>query len=211
MMSRSPQFPVRTGIPARRTGLLQRLRRGLSAVLLSAAWLWSHATPAAEPQATEGFINASPAEVWRIFTTADGYKQTGVAHAEVDFKIGGTIRTHYDPKGRLGDANTIVNEILAYEPERMLAIRIKQPPADFEYPDAIAGTWTVIYLTPAGDNMTQVRFVGLGYTDAPRSQALRKFFADGNRWTLDQIAKPYWPKCAKCVAEEAAGAISDSK
>jgi hypothetical protein len=93
----------------------------------------------------------------------------------------------------------------------MLAIRIKQPPADFEYSDAIAGTWTVIYLTPAGDNMTQVRFVGLGYTEAPRSQALRKFFADGNRWTLDQIAKPYWPKCAKCVAEEAAGAVSDSK
>lgn len=164
--------------------------------------------PAAEPQVTEGFINTSPAEVWRIFTTAEGYKQTGVAHAEVDFKVGGAIRTHYDPKGRLGDAHTIVNEILAYEPERMLAIRIKQAPADFKYPDAIAGTWTVIYLTPAGDNMTQVRIVGLGYTDEPQSQAMRKFFAEGNRWTLDRIAKPYWPKCAKCVAEEAAEAAT---
>ncbi|GFE91318.1 SRPBCC family protein [Steroidobacter agaridevorans] len=179
-------------------------------MLLSAAGLWSQATLAAEPQVTEGFINASPAEVWRIFTTAEGYKQTGVAQAEVDFKVGGTIRTHYDPKGRLGDANTIVNEVLAYEPERMLAIRIKQPPADFKYPDAIAGTWTVIYLTPAGDNMTQVRIVGLGYTDEPQSQALRKFFAEGNRWTLNRIAKPYWPKCAKCVAEEAAKADPDT-
>lgn len=205
MMSKSPQFPVRTGASARRNGLLQSLGRCLSAVLLSAAWLWSPALLAAEPQVTEGFINTSPAEVWRIFTTAEGYKQTGVAHAEVDFRIGGTIRTHYDPKGQLGDANTIFNEILAYEPERMLAIRIKQPPADFKYADAIAGTWTVIHLTPAGDDMTQVRIVGLGYTDSPQSQALRKFFADGNRWTLDHIAKPYWPKCAKCVAEEAAG------
>ena len=207
MMSRTPQFPDRTSISARRTGMLQRLGRGLSAVLLSTAWLWSQATLAAEPQVTEGFINASPAEVWRLFTTAEGYKQTGVAHAEVDFKVGGTIRTHYDPKGRLGDANTIVNEILAYEPERMLAIRIKQAPADFKYPDAIAGTWTVIYLTPAGD-MTQVRIVGLGYTDEPQSQALRQFFAEGNRRTLDRIAKPYWPKCAKCVAEEAAQAAT---
>lgn len=172
-------------------------------MLLSAACWWSQATLAAEPQVTEGFINTSPAEVWRIFTTAEGYQRTGVAHADVDFKVGGAIRTHYDPKGRLGDANTIVNEILAYEPERMLAIRIKQAPADFQYPDAIAGTWTVIYLMPAGDNMTQVRIVGLGYTDEPQSQAMRKFFAEGNRWTLDQIAKPYWPKCAKCVAEEA--------
>lgn len=208
MMSRSPQFADRTSVSARRIGLLQGLGRWFSAVLLSAAWLWSHAVLAAEPQVTEGFINASPPEVWRIFTTAEGYKQTGVAYADVDFKIGGTIRTHYDSKGRLGDANTIVNEILAYEPERMLSIRIKQAPADFKYPDAIAGTWTVIYLTPAGDNMTQVRIVGLGYTDAPRSQAMRKFFADGNRWTLDHIAKPYWPKCAKCVAEEAAQAAT---
>ncbi len=204
MMSKVPQFPVRTRISARRTGLLQRLGRGLGAVFLGLAWVWSQAALAAEPQVTEGFINASPAEVWRIFTTAEGYKQTGVAAADVDFKIGGTIRTHYDPKGRLGDANTIVNEILAFEPERMLAIRIKQAPADFKYPAAIAGTWTVIYLTPAGDNMTQVRIVGLGYTDDPQSQAMRNFFADGNRKTLDRIAKPYWPKCAKCMAEEAA-------
>lgn len=159
---------------------------------------------AVEPQLTEGFINASTAEVWRIFTTTEGYKLTGVTQAEVDLKIGGTIRTHYDPKGTLGDPRTIVNEILAYEPERMLALRIKQPPADFPYPDAVAGTWSVIYMTPAGDNMTQVRIVGLGYTDQPQSQALRKFFAEGNRWTLDHIAKRYWPKCAKCVAEEAA-------
>jgi uncharacterized protein YndB with AHSA1/START domain len=208
MMSKSPQFPDRTSISARRTGLSQRGGRCLSAVLLSAAWLWSQATLAAEPQVTEGFINASPSEVWRIFTTAEGFKQTGAAQAEIDFKIGGTIRTHHDAKGRLGDANTIVNEILAFEPERMLAIRIKQAPADFKYPDAIAGTWTVIYLAPAGDNMTQVRIVGLGYTDQPQSQAMRKFFAEGNRWTLDHIAKPYWPKCAKCVAEEAAQAVT---
>lgn len=211
MLSRSPQFPARTGLPSRRTGLLQGLGRYLSAMLLSVAWLWPHAALAAEPQVTEGFINASPAEVWRIFTTAEGYRQTGVAHADVDFQIGGAIRTHYDPKGRLGDANTIVNEILAYEPERMLAVRIKRPPADFEYADAIAGTWTVIYMSPAGENMTQVRIVGLGYTDAPQSQALRKFFADGNRSTLERIAKPYWPKCAKCMAEEAAGPIPDPK
>jgi len=204
MMSKNPHFPVKTSVSARCAGLLQGWARVLGAVLLSVAGGWSPATLAAEPQVTEGFINASPAEVWRIFTTAEGYKQTGVAAADVDFKIGGTIRTHYDPKGRLGDASTIVNEILAYEPERMLATRIKQAPADFKYPDAIAGTWTVIYLAPAGNDMTQVRIVGLGYTDAPQSQAMRKFFADGNRWTLDHIAKPYWPKCAKCMAEEAA-------
>lgn len=206
MMSKRPRFPSETSISARRTGQRPRLPRWLAA-LLSCAWL-SHSALAAEPQVTEGFINASTPEVWRIFTTAEGYKQTGVAHAEIDFKVGGAIRSHYDPKGRLGDPKTIVNEILAYEPERMLAIRIKQAPADFPFLTAIPGTWTVIYFTPAGENMTQVRIVGLGYTDDAQSQAMRKFFSDGNRWTLDHIAKSYWPKCAKCVADEAAQAAT---
>ena len=48
---------------------------------------------AAEPQVTEGFINAPVGDVWRIFTTAEGFKATGVAHAEVDLRIGGAIRS----------------------------------------------------------------------------------------------------------------------
>lgn len=156
---------------------------------------------AAEPQVTEGFINAPVAEVWRLFTTSAGFKATGAAHTEVDLRIGGEIRSHYDPNRKLGDAETIVNEILAYHPERMLAVRIKQAPASFPHPDAIDGTWTVLYFNPAGDNLTQVRIVGLGYTDAPESQAMRKFFEEGNRWTLDHIGKRYWPKCAHCAVE----------
>lgn len=173
-------------------------------LLALAAGLLGTAARAAEPQVTEGFVNAPVAEVWRLFTTAEGYKATGVAFAEVDLRVGGEIRTHYDPKGKLGDAETIVNEILAYEPERMLAIRIKQAPASFPYRDAKEGTWTVLYFNPAGEGMTQVRIVGLGYNDTPQSQAMRKFFEEGNRWTLDHIARPYWPKCAKCEADAAA-------
>jgi uncharacterized protein YndB with AHSA1/START domain len=192
-MSRVPQFFPRDA----RVVVILGLALGWLALLTRPAL-------AAEPQVTEGFINTSPAEVWRIFTTSEGYKLTGAALADVDLKIGGVIRAHYNPQGKLGDAETIVNEILAYEPERMLAMRIKQAPATFPYKDAVAGTWTVIYMNPAGDNMTQVRIIGLGYTDTPPSQAMRKYFAEGNRWTLDHIGKRFWPKCPKCVADEAA-------
>lgn len=156
---------------------------------------------AAEPQVTEGFINAPVAEVWRLFTTSEGLKATGAVHAEVDLRIGGEIRSHYGTNGKLGDAETIVNEILAYHPERMLAMRIRQAPASFPHRDAIDATWTVLYFDPAGENMTRVRIVGLGYTDAPQSQALRSYFEQGNRWTLDHIGKRYWPKCKHCVEE----------
>lgn len=175
-------------------------RRRILHLFAAAAGWFAAAACGAEPQVTEGFVNAPAAEVWRLFTTSEGYLATGAAQAEVRLAIGGEIRSHYDPKGTLGDAETIVNEILAYEPERMLAIRIKQAPASFPHRDAIAGTWTVIHIDPAGD-MTRVRIVGLGYDDSPASQAMLKFFAAGNRWTLDHIAKPYWPKCARCERE----------
>jgi uncharacterized protein YndB with AHSA1/START domain len=163
--------------------------------LCTAAW-------SAEPLVTEGFVNAPVAEVWSLFTTSQGYRATGAAQADVRLAVGGEIRSHYDPNGKLGDAETIVNEILAYEPERMLAIRVKQAPASFPHRDAVGDTWTVIYFNPAGDNMTHVRIVGLGYDDSPASQATRKFFAEGNRATLDHIARRYWPKCKQCEREE---------
>lgn len=177
-------------------------RRTLHLFAAAAGW-FTAAVWGAEPQVTEGFINAPAAEVWRLFTTSEGYLAMGVAQAEVRLAVGGEIRSHVDPKGKLGDAETIVNEILAYEPQRMLAIRIKQAPASFPHRDAVAGTWTVIYLNPSGENMTHVRIVGLGYDDSPGSQAMRRFFAEGNRWTLDHVAKRYWPKCKQCAREEA--------
>ena len=161
---------------------------------------------AADAQVTEGFINLPVAEVWKLFTTADGYKKTGVAHAEVDLRIGGAIRSHYDPKGRLGDTDTIVNEILAFDPERMLTLRIRQAPASFPHRDMAGQIWTVMYFNEAGAGMTQVKIVGLGYTDDPQSQALRRFFEAGNKATLDRIAKQYWPQCALCKQEAAATA-----
>ena len=182
--------------------LAASLLAGLTTLLLTSLVA---GVQAAEPQVTEGFINAPVAQVWSIFTTSEGFKATGVAHAEVDLRVGGTIRSHYDLKGTLGDPGTIVNEILAYEPQRMLAIRIKEAPANFPYRNAMKSTWTVIYFTPSGD-MTHLRIVGLGYQDDPESLEMRKFFERGNRFTIDHLAKPFWPKCAHCLKEEAAAA-----
>src|SRR5690606_30768740 len=92
-------------------------------------------------------------------------------------------------------------EILAFEPQRMLALRVKRAPASFPQRNALDGLWTVLYFTAAGEDMTHVRIVGLGYSDEPASQAARGFFARSNRSMLDAIAKRYWPKCARCAAE----------
>ena len=74
---------------------------------------------------TEGLHQrAAVAEVWRLFTTSEGYKATGVAQAEVDLRIGGEIRSHYDPKGTArATPRRSSTKSSPTSPERMLAIR----------------------------------------------------------------------------------------
>src|SRR6185436_14124710 len=55
------------------------------------------------PLVHEAIVNAPPSEVWKVWTTNEGFKKLGVAHAEVDYRVGGLMRSHYNPKGVLGD------------------------------------------------------------------------------------------------------------
>ena len=149
------------------------------------------ATPAS-PLVIEGTINAPVAEVWKVFSTAEGFKKFGVAKCDLDLRIGGLIRSRYDPNGVLGDDETIVSEILAYEPERMIAFRVKQPPADFPFSRATwSNTWSVATLTDLGNGRTHLRLAGLGYTRDEESQKMRRFFEAGNTWTLQVLQRQF--------------------
>ena len=96
--------------------------------------------------ANEGVVDAPIEEVWKIFATSEGYKVLGPALAEVDLALGGTIRSRYRADGTLGDAETIENTILAYEPPTMMALRISKTPQSFPFKEAWKTTWTVITL-----------------------------------------------------------------
>jgi uncharacterized protein YndB with AHSA1/START domain len=48
----------------------------------------------------EGVINAPIQEVWKVFSTSEGYKALGPALAEVDLRIGGTFDRDTAPTAR---------------------------------------------------------------------------------------------------------------
>ncbi len=143
------------------------------------------------PQVTEGVVLAPVSEIWKVFSTAEGFQKLGVAQCALDLRVGGLIRTHYDPQGVLGDEGTIQNEILAFEPQRMLAFRIHQPPQKFPFSEETwKKTWTVVTLTDLGER-THVRLAGMGYTDAEESQKMRQFFKHGNAWVLQHLQQQF--------------------
>ncbi len=155
--------------------------------------------PPADPtqQVTEGIIEAPVAAVWDALATKAGQESWNVAHADIDLKVGGKMRTHYDAKGVIGDANTIENLILAFEPRKMLAIKVGQPPENFPFKKAIRDVWHVMYLEEVGTNRTRLRVAGLGYGSDEESAKLRGFFEKGNAYTLKKLQEHFAKNQAK--------------
>ena len=122
---------------------------------------------------TEGVVDAPVEKVWAALCTKEGLESWNVAHADVDLKVGGKMLTHYDPKGQLGDPDTIENTILSFEPGRMLSIKVANPPAKFPFKDAIKTVWQVLHFEPLGpthaapDHRPGLR-VRRGIEEAPR-------------------------------------------
>jgi uncharacterized protein YndB with AHSA1/START domain len=142
----------------------------------------------------EGVVNAPVNQVWAAFTTSGGLESWMTAHAKIELKIGGTMKTQYDPKGTTDDATAIGNTILSYEPMRMLSLKVTKVPDAFPYPKAIKNMWTVIYFIQEGKKATRVREVSLGFTNDDESKRMREFFNRGNAFTLQELQKRFAPK-----------------
>lgn len=145
---------------------------------------------------TEGLIEAPVEQVWAALFTKEGLESWNVAHADIDLKVGGKMLTHYDPKGRIGDPNTIENIILSYEPNRMLSMKVGTPPANFPFKTAIKDVWHVLHLNPLGPTRTRLEIIGLGYGSDEESQKLRAFFEKGNAYTLKKLQEKFTARAA---------------
>ena len=149
-----------------------------------------------KPVIHEGIVKGSVKEVWTAFTTKEGIQSWMVPIADIDLKVGGLMRTSYNPKGKIGDKGTIENTILSYHPHRMLSIRATKAPESFPFKNAIQKMWTVIYLTPVGENQTKVEVISMGFTEDEESQKMRKHFDFGNAYTLKKLQERFEPKPA---------------
>lgn len=132
-------------------------------------------------------IPAPPSEVWSALTTSEGWRRLGVSFAEVDFRTGGMIETGYAPGATAGTPGNIRNQIVAYVPGRMLAIRNVQAPPGFPHAAEFAQTATVMELDPVGDDRTRLTLTATGFAPGPAYDTLYGFFLSGNGQTLEML------------------------
>jgi len=176
-----------TGVYRPQSNLLPMLKLTALFVALTASLL------AAAPSSTvsEGVIAAPVDQVWAAWTTTEGLKAWVAPHADITLELDGRMRTNYSPEGRLGDAGTIENRILAFEPRRMLSIRVAKPPENFPFRERVGEMWTILYFEPTADGKTKLRIVGLGFGADETAQKMRAFFQAGNDYTLTMLQKRF--------------------
>ena len=133
-------------------------------------------------------IDASLDDVWDAFTTTQGLQSWVTPNSDIDFKVGGKWRSNYSEGGTLGDAETIENTILSYDPKRMLSLKATGFPESFPFKEAAKDAWSVFYFESDSESVTKVTVVGLGYNETEQSQKMRSFFKTANKYSMDQLS-----------------------
>lgn len=137
-------------------------------------------------------VAAPPAAVWEALTTGAGWRSWAAPFAEVDFRLGGIIETSYQAGARAGAPGNIRNQIVAYVPQRLLAIRNVQAPPNTPFDAAAFQTLhTAVLLDPIDGGRTRVTTVMSGLRSGEPWDGVLKHFRWGNAWTLEKLKERF--------------------
>ena len=118
-------------------------------------------------------------DVWKAYTTEEGWTAWASPRAEIDLRVGGTIRTAYE--GEIGGSNTNTLQIVNYVPRRVLTLKadVSSNWPEIMQKDAAKLSNVILFDEIAG-GVTRIQSFGVGYTDAPEYDQLMSFFIKAN-------------------------------
>ena len=125
-------------------------------------------------------VHASLSEVWKIFTTGEGLRSVIAPVAEIDFRLGGIWEATYDPKGKIGDPNNILNRVISYLPMEMISIQISRTPPGFPFSEVAKQIWTVIQFKEIDDQHVRIVTSMLGWKEGKDWQTVYNLFQQDN-------------------------------
>jgi len=136
----------------------------------------------------ETIVPASSEKVWRTLTTAEGWKTWAAPVVAVDFRIGGTISSHYDANAKIGSPGTIQLGIVNYLEKEMITFKVKLT-AQFPEKTRAEGQnlQEIVQIIPIDSTHTQVISSMVGWGTGKEWDEVYKFFAKGNEWSYQQL------------------------
>ena len=139
-------------------------------------------------QQVEVVVPVPLAKVWDAFMTDAGFMGWAAPVAHVTPGNDGMMEATYSLTGKIGNPENIKNQIVAYVPGRMLAIRNVHVPkgAPFD-PKYISQIRTVVLLDDLGNGSTRITISGVGYGEGPGFDDLYAHFHAGNAEELASL------------------------
>lgn len=151
-------------------------------------------------------LDESVERVWDLYTTAKGLQSWAAPNAEVDLRIGGTIRSNFKVGAGIGAPGTIVTEIISLIPEAEIVLRddlvhLLTMGGLFKWLDLYPQAFLTELETNGDDLLTTVRFEALadnqtrltlfsnGYGEGTEWDRVYEENKKSNLWFLNNLAK----------------------
>ena len=172
---------------------MPRTRSSVLAILAAGAAIGLPAlaedAPERVPDLVQTFeVDAPVADVWAAFTTKEVAEKWMVPLAEFDLRSGGTMKTTYDEEAGIGGPGTIVHNLLAVVPERLLVGKTDAPDGNpfKESLKTVTGTWR---FEPLGPARTRLHLGMHDWESTDDARRTRAFFETANPGVLEQLKK----------------------
>ncbi len=145
--------------------------------------------PSGEIMLHQEILIEKPVElVWQAFTQPHHWQQWVTPVVAIDFKINGTIQSHYDATATIGDSGTIVLHIPFYIPEKQIVMQAELSnsfPAFMKAEEK--NLYSVYHFEQLTPTQTKLTLYGIGYKNEEKWQKLLSFFIQGNEQTLHTL------------------------
>jgi hypothetical protein len=129
-------------------------------------------------------------ETWKLFTTNEGLKKWIAPVAKIDMKIGGSIKTNYDPNKTSDDSTSIKLDIINYIEYEMLTLKVNLNsnfPMEVKKEDK--NLQEILQFVKLDDNRTKIISSMVGWGQGSSWDKTYAFFEKGNDWTYKEIMK----------------------
>ena len=136
----------------------------------------------------EVLIHAPVADVWDAYSTEKGWAAWSTPLVSMDFKIGGTIKTNYNPNGTLEDETANTLYIRNYVPQQLITLQADLAPNWPEFMKEEADNlYNVTYFEAIGEKKTKLTSFGMGYKNNEKFLNLMEFFIQGNEASYQKL------------------------
>ena len=134
-------------------------------------------------------------ETWKLFTTDEGLRKWIAPIAKIDMKIGGSIKTNYDPNKAIDDTTSIKLDIINYIEYEMLTLKVNLNnsfPPEAKREDK--NLQEILQFVKVDGKKTKIVSSMVGWGQGSYWDKTYSFFEKGNEWTYKEILKLFDPK-----------------